>query len=112
MTKHLIPYIKAAETAAGKISWYSHHRGQLRGLDEDKRQTNGKTAGNPYIKATIVNGKLTKRQIRCLRHTAKYFVKYLSEYHDKGIDIKALTPQNEPTMEYSVSVNRMERRPA
>ena len=29
---------------------------------------------------------------------AKYFVKYLEEYHDKGIDIKALTPQNEPTM--------------
>ena len=36
--KHLIPYIKAAETAAGKEYRYSHHRGRLR-LDEDKRQT-------------------------------------------------------------------------
>ena len=68
------------------------------GLDEDKRQTNGKTAGNPYIKATIVNGKADETTDKMFKAYAKYFVKYLEEYHDKGIDIKALTPQNEPTM--------------
>lgn len=96
--KHLIPYIKAAETAAGKdIPIFSSPWTAPAWMKTNGR-LNGKTAGNPYIKATIVNGKADETTDKMFKAYAKYFVKYLEEYHDKGIDIKALTPQNEPTM--------------
>lgn len=83
---YLLPYIKTAleinpdinffATPWSPPSWMKMNN-SIHGIDEDNR-----IIFTPEI----------------LKSYAKYFVKYIQEYKKRGINIKAVTPQNEPTM--------------
>lgn len=84
--KYLLPYINAALKINPNIRFFStpwsppswmKYNSNIHGIDEDNRI---------IFKSNI------------LKAYARYFVKYILEYQKKGINIYAITPQNEPTM--------------
>ena len=84
----LIPYIKAAEVAAGKTFPIFSSPWTPPSWMKKNNKLNGVESGTPYIEDTKEN----------FEAYANYFVKYLEEYSKLGIEITAITPQNEPTM--------------
>ncbi len=85
--QHLIPFIKAAMKYVPDMPIFSSPWTPPAWMKTNNK-LNGVESGVPYIEDTAEN----------FEAYALYFVKYLEAYADEGIDLYAVTPQNEPTM--------------
>ncbi len=86
--KYLIPYIKAAMELVPDMPIFSSPWTPPAWL-----KNNGKLNGSDKTDNSI------KDTPECFAAYARYFVKYLEAYAAEGIDIHAVTTQNEPTMD-------------
>ena len=89
--QYLLPYIKKALKVNPDIKFFSTPWSPPSWMKFNKR-INGVDDGNK-INFTPEN----------LSAYAKYFVKYLEAYSKEGINVEAVTPQNEPTMNTAYS---------
>ena len=85
--QHLIPFIKAAMKYVPDMPIFSSPWTPPAWMKTNNK-LNGVEAGWPGIEDTPEN----------FEAYATYFVKYLEAYAAEGIDLYAVTPQNEPTM--------------
>ncbi len=85
--EYLIPYIKAAMKYVPDMPLFSSPWTPPAWMKTNNK-LNGVESGFPGIEDTEEN----------FEAYALYFVKYLEAYAEEGIDLYAVTPQNEPTM--------------
>ncbi len=80
--KHLIPFVKAAMAVRPKLQCWGSPWSPPAWMKDN----------NHYSKGSL------KWESAVLQAYAKYFVRWLEAYRAEGIDIYALTPQNEPNI--------------